>query len=57
MSNKRFKQIMDAREEEKCCTEFKPPIEICAIVMIAMSAIFWVGSIGVKKAGGSLPWE
>jgi len=58
MSEKRFKKMMDAREEEKCCHGgFKPPVEICAIAMVALSAIAWIGFIGVKKEGGALPWE
>jgi len=57
MSEKRFKKMMDAREDEKCCSGFKPPVEICAIAMVAMSAIAWIGFIGVKKEGGALPWE
>lgn len=58
MSEKRFKKMMEARQEEQCCNKgFQPPVEICAIVMIALSAILWIGSIGVKKSGGKLPWE
>jgi len=58
MSEKRFKKMMEARQEEQCCTNrFQPPIEICAILIIAISAITWIGSIGVKKSGGKLPWE
>ncbi len=58
MSEKRFKRMMEEREQELKCTKgFQPPIEICAIAIIAVSAIAWIGSIGVKKAGGRLPWE
>lgn len=58
MSEKRYRKMMEARQDEKCCSKgFKPPVEVCAIAMIALSAIVWIGSIGIKKAGGKLPWE
>lgn len=58
MSDKRFKKMLEAREHEKCCTTtFKVPVEICAITMIAVCAIAWIGTIGLKREGGKLPWE
>ena len=58
MSEKRFRKMMEARNEDQCCQNgFQPPIEICAIALIAISAIAWIGSIGIKKSGGKLPWE
>ena len=57
MSDKRFKKMMEAREDEKCCKGVHPPIEICAIAMVAVSAIAWIGMVSIKKAGGRLPWE
>lgn len=58
MSEKRFRKMMEAREEEKCCNKgYRPPSEVLAIFFIALNAIVWLGAIGVKKAGGKLPWE
>ena len=57
MSEKTFRKLMKVRQEEQCYSGFKPPFEICAIAMIALSAITWIGFIGLKKHGGKLPWE
>ncbi|WP_430885481.1 hypothetical protein [Fusibacter sp. JL216-2] len=58
MSVKRYKKMMEERDREYGCHKaFKFPIEICSIVMVAISAVAWLGMIGVKKAGGKMPWE